>query len=199
MTKSVITIRYATIDDAENVASFRIEQFKSAKEFQIIDLNAVGKQRGKIFIAEIDEEIISTIQMEVINDGVVFEKIATCLIPENFKSYKTIYLSKGACAKEYRNIGLNSFLRMLILQDAIKNENILSLSGTAYSDAPRINLLKKLGYKLVEIPPNLNYAIPLGKELFLCLKREKFNTAYKLLQDETQELESNYTINVQIN
>ena len=60
MTKPILTIRYATIDDAENVASFRIEQFKSAKEFQTIDLNAVGKQRGKIFIDEIQDLAVET-------------------------------------------------------------------------------------------------------------------------------------------
>jgi hypothetical protein len=193
-TKQTITIRFATDKDTETIADFRIQQFKTAKEFEIKDLAAVAKQRGKVFIAEIDGTIISTMQIEVVNNSEEFKKIETAYIPSSFDDYKTIYLSKGASTKEFRNKGLNSLLRKITLNIALNDTEIKSLTGTAYDNAPRINLLKKLGYEIEEIQPDLSYAKPVGKELFLCLRQSNFLTAKQLLSSELAELESEYDI-----
>lgn len=200
MTKPILTIRYATIDDAENVANFRIEQYKSAKEFKICDLSALSQQRGKIYIAELDNNIISTMQIEVIETIQDAIKLTHTIVPNNFSRFNTLYLSKAATLKEYHNIGLNSYLRLLSIEHALTKENVNSLIGVAYENAPRLNLLKKLGYEFTEVQLlNNEYTNPYGKVYLLSLDKFNFKSAHKLLQEELQELEGNFTINVQIN
>jgi len=197
MSKPVLTIRFANTHDEEAISKFRIEQYKTAKEFNIVDLNAVTKQSGKIFIAEVNNSIVSTMQIEVVNNKEEFKIIETGFIPKSFNYYKSIYLSKAGTSKVFRNTGLNSLLRKLTIESAIENINVLSLSGTAYSNAPRMHLLKKLGYDIVEIPPAMDYLQPVEKTiLFLCLHRDKFPAALKLLNEEIKELESNFSITI---
>lgn len=200
MTKPVITIRYATIDDAENVASFRIEQFKSAKEFEVLNTEMFLEMKGRVLIAVLNNKIVSTMQFETISNREELVKCETAYIPAVFDGFQTCYLSKGATTKEFRNTGINSYLRIIILNYAVQDKRINSLTGTAYKSAPRMNVLKRIGYNVFETYDIVqNYFISKDTLLFLWLEREKFNAAYKLLQDETQELENNFTINIQIN
>ena len=200
MTKPVITIRYATIDDVENVANFRIEQFKSAKEFEIVSTELISELKGQVIIAELDNVIISTMQFQTLANREELVKCETAYIPDIFDGFQTCYLSKGATSKEFRNTGINSYLRMIILNYAVQNNRINSMTGTAYKSAPRMNVLKRIGYKIIETYDIIqNYFISKDTLLFLWLERDDFNSACKLLQEELQELESNYSINIQIN
>ena len=192
MAKPKLNIRIANMNDHERVANFRIEQYKTAKEFKIVDIDALTRQRGKVLLIELDGNIVSTMQMEIVENRESFNIIETAFIPADFFAYPTTYLSKAATLREFRNVGLNSLLRKLVIEDALEMEDILSITGTAYENAPRIHLLTKLGYDIVEIPPDVNYAKPIGKELFLCLKRDKCQLALQLLNAEIEELEDHF-------
>ncbi|MGL6128440.1 hypothetical protein [Chryseobacterium artocarpi] len=60
MDKLTITIRQALLEDSQRLSEFRIAQFKTAKEFQIIDTKSLSEFKGQVMIAEVNNEIIST-------------------------------------------------------------------------------------------------------------------------------------------
>lgn len=196
--KKTIKIKYATSKDYESIAAFRIKEYKTAKEFEILDLKALSKQRGNVLIAELDGEIISTMQFEIIESFADLKKTDDNITDEvDFNAFATLYLSKGATRKEFRNTGLNSLLRKVSLQYALQNNNIFSLSGIAYENAPRLNLLQKLGYSITILKhSDKTYSKPKGKILFLCLPRNKFSSALDLLKLEVSGLQDKYVVEI---
>ena len=193
--KPKITIRYATPADSDRITEFRITQFKTAKEFELINPSLLALQRGHIYLIEQDDQIISTMQIETSTDKEHFQKISTAHIPDPFDDFDTAYLSKGATIKEYRNSGLNSYLRRLTLLNAINNASIESLTGFAYENAPRLNLLKDLGYEFIETKLlDQSFTIPKGKVFFLKLQRKNFSFAYEKLINETYNLDKQFEI-----
>jgi len=195
MTKSTITIRLATLDDSDSLTDFRISQFKSAKEFELLNPSLLSKQSGQIFIAELDNKIVSTMQVEKCNDLTELNAKTTNFIPTQFEDYPCYNLTKGATIKELRNTGLNSYLRLLTLRNAAKT-NINSLVGTSYENSPRLHLLNELGYEFYEVNEKLSdYIKPNGKVFFFSLSKDKFGFAIDRLTSETEPLIKEYIIN----
>lgn len=192
MNQDKLTIRLANRSDEQKIADFRIEQYKTAAEFTIVDLEALSRQRGKILLAEFGGSIISTMQMEMVESITSFRALETAFIPLEFSDFPTIYLSKAGTTKPFRNMGLNTLLRKLVIENSLRTEAIASVTGTAYENAPRIHLLKRLGYDITEIPPDIHYARPVGKELFLCLKRSNFQSALDVLNVENEALQKSF-------
>lgn len=189
MTKPIITIRQATLDDNEQLTNFRISQFKTAKEFELLGTKDFSSQFGSVWVATRDNEIISTMQAEILANIHLLNSKVNCSMPNNFLTFDTLYLSKGATKKEYRNTGLNSLLRLYILQSIIDTTTIKSLSGIAYENAPRLNLLNRLGYELAEISDWDNSVFkPVGKVFLLRLDRDNFNFAITEIKTETEGL-----------
>ncbi len=56
MTKPIITIRQATPDDKAKVTQFRIDQFRTAKEFEVVNTKLFSEMKGQVLIAELDNE-----------------------------------------------------------------------------------------------------------------------------------------------
>ncbi|MFI5140624.1 MAG: hypothetical protein ACHQIM_22595, partial [Sphingobacteriales bacterium] len=170
MTKRNIIVRYVTPADADAIIEFRIRQFKTAREFEILYFLALSKQRGRILIAEIDSVIVSTMQIEIVKNLSDFKSIDGD-VPDDiaFNAYPTLYLSKAATEKSLRNTGLNSLLRIVSLENALDHAEICSLSGTAYENAPRLHLLERLGYNIRIIKQaDFNYSRTTGNMFFLC-------------------------------
>lgn len=193
--KKTLTIRYANSSDSDRLTDFRISQFKSAKEFELLDSSVLSLQRGHIYLVEDGDQIISTMQIEHSVDTEHFKTICSAHFPADFNAFETFYLSKGATIKEYRNTGLNSYLRRQTLLNAINNEKIQSLTGVAYENAPRLHLLLNLGYEFTDVQLiDLSYTIPKGKVFFLKLHRKDFASAYEKLIVETSELEQQFKL-----
>lgn len=198
MTKPTINIRQATIDDTEKITQFRIDQYKTAKEFEILDLDALSEQRGKIYLAELDDRIISTMQQEIISSVMTATILTHTIIPTNFSHFDTMYLSKAGTQKEYRNTGLNSYLRLLSIKEALTTNTINSLIGIAYENAPRLHILEKLGYIFTEVQLlDKEYTNPYGKVFFLSLNRPQFQLAIDILETETSDLTQKFEIKLQ--
>ena len=196
--KQTLTIRYATSADSDRLTNFRISQFKTAKEFEILDLKSLSKQSGAVYIVELDGELISTMQFEVVSNYDNLQILTHTHVPKQFNLFNTVYLSKAATTKEHRNSGLNSILRKLTLISFLNDASINSLTGIAHENAPRVHLIEKLGYKFTDVNPlNFNYAVPRGRVFFIELERERFNKAISFLQDETAELNQQFQIILQ--
>jgi hypothetical protein len=195
MPKPTITIRQATSDDIEKVTQFRIDQFKTAKEFEVVSTELFSVMKGQVLIAELDNEIISTMQFQTLSNRQELVRAETSYIPDNFDGFETFYLSKGATSREFRNTGINSYLRMVILKYAVVDNKINSLTGTAYNNAPRMNVLKRIGYNMIETYNIVHdYLKAKDNPQFIWLDRVKFANAVDLLEVEIEELKSNYEI-----
>lgn len=195
--KPILTISYANIHDNDRLTEFRISQFKSAKEFELLDTKLLTKQRGNIFIVEKENEIISSMQIEKSETKENLISISNVNILEQFDFLPTFYLSKGATLKEYRNTGLNSYLRLLTLEEALDDDKIKSLTGFAYENAPRLNLLKNIGYLFYPVSfIDTSYTKPFGQLFFLSLERAHFAKALKQLDEEIKELQNQFTLQI---
>ncbi|MFN8277213.1 MAG: hypothetical protein U0T84_07010 [Chitinophagales bacterium] len=197
MTKPTIIIRQANLDDSEQLTDFRISQFKTAKEFELLGTKDFSSQYGNVWVATRDSEIISTMQAEILANIYLLNSKVNCLLPDNFLTFDTLYLSKGATKKEYRNTGLNSLLRLYILQSIIDTTSIKSLSGIAYENAPRLNLLLRLGYEFAEISDwDSSVFKPIGKVFLLRLDRDNFNSAITEIKTETESLYQHFNFEI---
>ena len=197
MTKPTITIRQATLNDNDPLTKFRVSQFLSAKEFKLSGTNSFSMQSGIVWVATIEDEIISTMQAEIVNTDEVLSSKTTCHLPDNIICFDTLYLSKGATHQDYRNTGLNSYLRLLILETVLQTQTINSLSGVAYENAPRLNLLSRLGYTMTEVQEKADSVYkPNGKVFLLELKRKNFKIALNTLEVETKQLIDHFDIQV---
>ncbi len=201
MQRETLIIRYATHDDYKKLAEFRIEQFLSANEFTVKSPEKLANVAGEVLIAENNKGIISTMQFEPMPSHAFFKEYsnANFLSEPRTDIYPSFYLSKAGTTKEYRNTGINSILRIIIIQKALANNSILSLTGCGYENGPRLNLLKKLGYDFSEIKlSETAYTIPKGKFFFLCLERNQFQTAIELLDEETTQLKESFSLEYQL-
>jgi ABC-type iron transport system FetAB ATPase subunit len=144
--KPMLHIRYANAADHERVTNFRIEQYKTAKEFVLIAPELLSRQSGHVYFVETEGSIISTMQVDVVHSQIQHLKFTGAKLSINLNDnfFPAFYLSKACTAKAFRNYGLNSLLRKLILMSAIKNKSIQSLTGEVFDNAPRLNVIKNL-------------------------------------------------------
>jgi hypothetical protein len=178
----VLQVRYATAADNSSLTAFRIAQFKTSREFEVLDFSHFNECRGKVYLVESGEVLVSTVQMEKIDSLQDLVRYAHVQIPEDFSRLATLYLSKGATVKAFRKTGLNSLIRRLVLEEVIADPTVQSLTGVGYEHSPRLNLLKDIGYVLTEISLlDETYTRPIGKVFLLTLTRDKFQAAYERL------------------
>jgi hypothetical protein len=64
--KPILTIRFANEADNVKLTEFRVSQFKTAKEFELLNPALLSLQKGLIYIIEQDGIIISTMQVEIV-------------------------------------------------------------------------------------------------------------------------------------
>lgn len=202
MSNKIITIRLSTSTDDEAIGDFRVEQYKTANEFQMMDFLPIRKIEGDNIIVEVDNKIISTMQFKIANTleeiyilnhynlpGLSSEKV---LLP-------SLFLNRGATSYEYRKFGLNSLLRKVVLQKYL-NSNIQSFSGVVYEGASRTNIVKRIGYNFFELEgendPNFKTVV---KTFYIQLQRNKFSSAISLLEEDLKEIYTNFKIINKVN
>lgn len=199
--RPVITIRYATPADNERLTQFRIDQFKTSKQFKLKNPAFLAQQRGHVYIIIKEGDIISTMQVERLSDMSSFKKICRADITLDPSEFNTFYISKIATTEEYREKGLNSYLRKLVIEKAIVDPKIKSITGLVHENSPRFNLIKRIGYETIEVQlTDLNFSTPEGKVFFIKLHRQNFNSALKELElsDEITKLEEDFEIIIEI-
>lgn len=196
-----LAVRFARPDDIEKLGHIKARQFKNCKEFTLKDEGLLIKQSGIVYIIEEPNsgKIIATMQVEL------FESLNTFLgFYSNYYNYRVIptpnlfpsfYLSKAATEDGYRKIGLNSYLRLLIINLAIAHPEVRSLTGVVYEEASRVKLMKKIGYKSLPITTkDENYVRPSVNQYFMCLDKSHFYSAKNYLEEEILDLKNRFKI-----
>ena len=199
--KRNLIIRFANPSDINSVTHFRMIQLGTAKEFKLLKPELLANQNGNVFIVEVDGVLISTLQVEPINSVDDFNsKSGTMFIkPVKQSLFPGLYLSKAGTSESYRNLGINSLLRSLVISRAIKNQCINSLTAIGYESAPRLNLLKRIGYNFakVKIPEN-GYTLPLKQPLFLFLPRRLFEYSNKKISQEISGIRDLFNLEIHL-
>lgn len=180
----MINVRFATPEDNDAISELRLTEYRKAKEFTIVDESMIAKQRGMVLIAENEEkQIMATMQMEVYNSKEDLSEASIFYTPADFSLFPTLYLNRAASSSRFRNKGLNSLLRKKAFEFAIEHPEMKSISGAVYEGAPRINLLKNLGYHFTETEEKIQYLVPNSKVYFIYLERASFESAKETLEN----------------
>ncbi len=143
-------IRRATRDDAEAIHALRLEEFKRAEEFEVVEPMALHwdeKDDREVVLAAWDEEgrAISTMRGGIMKDRKEAEERMECSVPLENSAFPTLLLGKGATRKTFRDKGLNSALRYHFYS-MVPGTPVRSILGGVYLHAPRTELMRTLGY-----------------------------------------------------
>ena len=178
-----ITNRLATAADFEDVAALRLAAYRAAPEFTVSDEATVTRWDGQVLVADCSGNgIVTTMQFIPCHSIHDFSHHNGSLPVVAFTAFPTLLLNRGATRPGRHYQGLNSRLRLSVLETALANPQIQSLTGFVYAGAPRLNLLRALGYSYFQVSGE---DVTFGKhteELFVALQRSQFATAAEQLR-----------------
>ncbi|MDO7886636.1 hypothetical protein [Hymenobacter cheonanensis] len=178
-----ITIRLATAADFDAVAALRLAAYRAAPEFTIADEAAVTRWDGQVLVADCSANgLVATMQYIPCRSLADLAHFNGSLPAVEFKAFPTLLLNRGATRPGRHYQGLNSRLRLAMLETALADPQLQSLTGFVYAGAPRLNLLRALGYSFC---PVSGADITFGEhteELFVALPRTQFAIAAEQLR-----------------
>jgi hypothetical protein len=201
---SSIVIKTATAEDNAEIALFRTRQFSESSQFLLRNAALLNESRGETIIARKESEegssIISSMQVEYFgNIEALIEIYKPYYKLEGIPSCcPLIHVSKAATNNDCRAMGLNSYLRLLLLKEiALPAEQVAAVTGIVYENGPRVALMRRLGYrsKVIRCSPSF-YLVPLSTSIFMWLDRKDFGNAITILEQETKDLLTNYSISI---
>lgn len=196
--KREIVVRFARNEDRDAIADFRISQYKSARQFELIDESLLRQQSGNIYLIEHEGNIVSTVQANICLNFEQLDDQTTAILDTNLDIFPCMNITKVATEQSFRNTGLNSYLRLQFIKKA-REDNIKAISGTSYENSPRLNLLKELGYKFCSVgEKQQNYIKPKGKVFFFYLDSSFFESAIKILEVRTKPIHDQFDIIYQV-
>ena len=178
-----ITIRLATATDFEAVAALRLAAYRAAPEFTVTDEAAITRWDGQVLVAENEEGLLATMQVvycESLEE--MRQYTGSTPAPVTFTALPTLILKRGATWPGRYYQGLNSRLRLAALEMAQTNTSIKSLSGFVYDGAPRLNLLRQLGYSFTLVLNNFSDMSAHTSIFFVALQRPQFALAAEHLR-----------------
>jgi hypothetical protein len=183
-------IREASRGDAAAITDLRIAAYYNAPEFSVVDADTLcwdKKDEDSIVLAvwSRDGQVLSTTRAEVYPDQCAAEEAMECSVEGSVVEFPVLLLGKGATRQGYGRHGLHSALRFHLLQAADQTE-VRTVLGIVYSDAPRVHLMERIGYRFVE-PERIWYTdlSPRRPTLVGILNRERLKLAYEHLRAET--------------
>ena len=177
-----VTVRLATAADREAVATLRLAAYRTAPQFTILNEASITGCEGQVLVAECPEAgLVATMQTVECQTAEDLQRHGGSLPPPEFLGLPSLLLNRGATRPGRHYQGLNSRLRLLALDGALADERIQSLTGYVYEGAPRLNLLRELGYAFAPVTENDQHLRGHTAELFVWLRREQFAAALKKL------------------
>ena len=177
-----VTVRLATAADREAVVTLRLAAYRTAPQFTILNEAAITGCEGQVLVAECpDAGLVATMQVVECQTAEDLRRHGGNLPPAAFQGLPSLLLNRGATRPGRHYQGLNSRLRLLALDGALADERIQSLTGYVYDGAPRLNLLRELGYAFAPVTENDHHLCGHTAELFVWLRREQFTAAREQL------------------
>lgn len=180
-----ITVRLATPADFEAVAALRLAAYRAAPEFTVSDEAAVTRWDGQVLVADCSGNgLVATMQCVPCHSLAELGHHNGSLPAVAFAAFPTLLLNRGATRPVRHYQGLNSRLRLAVLETALTDSQIQSLTGFVYDGAPRLNLLRALGYSFHTVSGEDGTGTfgEHTEEFFVALQRPQFATAAEQLR-----------------
>ncbi len=138
--------------DAQSVYRLRAQEYAAAAEFDMtqperLQWNAYDEQ-GIVIGVWHANQLVSTLRALVIPERAVAEDVFACTVDLQPEMFPALAFGRGATHAAFQRRGLNALLRLYFFLALQPDDFIRSSLALPYQGAPRINLLKKLGYEL---------------------------------------------------
>lgn len=178
-------VRRLDKNDAEAVYAVRMEAYRSSKQFKVLNFSSLEwnqiDDRAIVLGAFSEGKLVASLRAEIINSREVAEDKLKYVLPVDLPFYPTLLLGRGATMRAYRNYGFNSILRYYFLGLAI-DFPFQSFIGSVFEKAPRIGLMRDLGYRFT-IPHEVwdEEIKALTREYFVYIQRNNFLPAFNFL------------------
>jgi hypothetical protein len=136
--------------DADAVNALRLELYSQAREFRLLRpeklvWNGCHDDGAVAAGWDADGRLISTMQSRFVATRAQAEEKLGISVELDESWFPAVILSRAATARGHGRSGLNSVLRWHMLR-AAQAGGSRSLLGLVYADAPRLNLMRELGY-----------------------------------------------------
>jgi hypothetical protein len=137
--------------DADAVNALRLELYRQAREFRLLRpeqlvWNGCHDDGAVAAGWDVDGRLIATMQSRIVPTRARAEEKLGISVALDESWFPAAILSRAATARGHGRSGLNSVLRWHMLR-AAQAWGCRSLLGLVYADAPRLNLMRALGYR----------------------------------------------------
>ncbi|MDO7886655.1 hypothetical protein [Hymenobacter cheonanensis] len=165
------------------VAALRLAAYRAAPEFTMADEAAVVRWDGLVLVADCaGVGLVATMQVIECAKLLELQQASDSLPPPDFPAFPTLLLNRGATLPGRNYMGLNSRLRLAALEMAMADTRLQSLTGFVYEGAPRLNLLRELGYAFTPVEKTAHQHVTgHTSEFFVALRRPQFAAAREKL------------------
>jgi hypothetical protein len=141
-----------TSRDAESVYRLRAREYSAAAEFEMTRPELLRwsehDEAGVVIGIWQANELVSTLRANVVPDRAAAEDEFTCTVDLPASMFPALVFGHGATHTAFRRQGLNALLRFYFFQALQPADGQIRASLTlVYEGAPRVNLLKTLGYE----------------------------------------------------
>jgi GNAT superfamily N-acetyltransferase len=151
--------RIVTMAAAPALNELRTREYSTAREFELLRPDLLewseNDAKGAIVGVWCAERMVATMRALVVADRPTAEDLMTCSVDLDASHFPALVLGRGATAQSHRGLGLNSLLRVHFLRACLDEGGTLpgelpvaSALGLAYEGAPRLRLMRELGYAL---------------------------------------------------
>jgi hypothetical protein len=195
--ETVGQIRVACAEDAAAITELRLAAYGAAREFSLVEAETIRwgrKDMENIVLGAWaqDGQLLSTTRGDALPDFDAAEDAMECSLVGCRVEFPALLLGKGATRKGYERHGLHSALRLHFLQAAMATK-IRTVLGIVYADAPRVNLMSRIGYEFTESTRFWYTDLsPHRPTLIGILARERLPSACEYLKAEVSEAINDY-------
>jgi GNAT superfamily N-acetyltransferase len=181
-----------TRDDAEALFTLRAHEYGRAAEFEMLYPEMLRwddhDETGIVLGIRHEGELVATLRGVIAMDRPAAEELFCCSVALTPDHFPALMFGRGATSARFQRQGLNALLRLYVLR-AVEAEGTCLGSSLAlpYEGAPRVNLLKSLGYDIHR--PTSTWDVEARERtpmLLAVLPRERFAGALRMLEEMSQ-------------
>jgi hypothetical protein len=189
-------IRIAAARDKKEITALRLQEFARSRNFELLKpellhWNDVDDKNTVIGVWNDHQEVIATLRLIRVSN---MEEAVTQVeadIPVEIR-FPCLIFNSAATRQDHHRQGFNQLLRYYSIQ-AAQAHHIRHLISPVYLNAPRLTLMKRLGYTFHEPPRTWQTKLaPYTPRVLAVLAQTRFDTACDILKKSISHLIAAY-------
>jgi hypothetical protein len=189
-------IRIAAARDKKEITALRLQEFARSRNFkllrpELLHWNDVDDEHTVLGVWNDHQEVIATLRLIRVSN---MEEAVTRLeadIPVEI-GFPCLIFNSAATRQDHHRQGFNQLLRYYSIQ-AAQARHIRHLISPVYLNAPRLTLMKRLGYTFHEPPRTWQTKLaPYTPRVLAVLAQNRFDSACDILKDSIPHLIAAY-------